>query len=123
MPRQDTHLGSNPGAGAVIIDPVALPGAALMCQAAALLGPQLGTSVINPHSSLARLVSNAPEVPEQLGARSPEMRPGIDSVTQIEFQQQHQQQQQRTDSEAVRNANAAWTAATWRLISGQLPEP
>jgi len=119
VPRQDTHLGVTPGAGAVTVDPMALPGAALMYQAAALLGPQLSSSVISPHSSLARLDSNAPEAPEQLGAQSSEMRPRIVPVNQTEFQQQ----QQRADNEAVRNANAAWTAATWRLISGQQPQP
>ncbi len=124
LPRQDTHRRISPGAGAASDDPVARSGAALMYQAAVLLGPQLGASTMNPHSSSARLISTAPEVTEQLVAQSPEMRLKTTPVDQMELQQQQQQQQQqRTGSEAVRNANAAWTAATWRLISGQQPQP
>ena len=47
--------------------------------------------------------------------------------SQQQQQQQLQQQQQRDeavmDPQGVHNANAAWTAATWRLISGLQPQP
>ena len=118
MPLQDSHRHSTTGVGAETIDPVAMPGAALMYQAAALLGSPLSRSIMDPHSTAGHLMLEAPEMAEQLAGQSLGMPPNISSETQ-----RRQQRQQQHDSQAVRHANAAWTAATWRLISGQQPQP
>ena len=112
----------------------ALPGTDLVQQARTLLHQQLvgqyDASAV-PDSSSATVSMDAPDAEDQAAPSSTAACPTMNSEQhrQLHLRTHHhhhhhqQQQQQQALAEAVRNANAAWTAATWRLISGQQPQP
>ena len=117
--------------------PVGPPGVLNVRQAGVLLSPQPGACV-DSSALLHRSYSNqldVPSVADQPVAPSVTTplhttRPAPHGVQHTQPAQQPPQQpshrleqQPLTIVQAVRDANAAWTAATWRLISGLEPQP
>ena len=115
-------------------DPTVPTGVVLVPQAGVQLGPQSGmTSAFSANPPLTHRMSGTIDAIEPQGTTAQQARPSsaaqLESTWARESSEQHlqseQQQQQQevvaVDPQAVRNANAAWTAATWRHISGQQP--